>query len=216
MSIKENLQQIVSTLPQGVTLVAVTKTHAVSRLEELYAAGHRIFGENKVQELIDKQATLPKDILWHLIGHLQSNKVKFIAPFISLIHSVDSKSLLQEINKQALKAGRVISCLLQIHIAEEETKFGFDFQEAERVLRSQELVSMTGVNVIGLMGMATNTEDAKQVAEEFASLQVFYNKMALEFPALTILSMGMSSDYPVAIENGSNMVRIGSSIFGSR
>jgi pyridoxal phosphate enzyme (YggS family) len=219
MSIKENLLKIKSTIPANVTLVAVTKTHPVEKLLDLYEAGHRIFGENKVQELVEKYEVLPKDIEWHLIGHLQTNKVKYIAPFIALIHSVDSWKLLQEIDKQALKHKRTINCMLQIHIANEETKFGLNFQEAADLIHSKELKELKNIKIVGLMGMATNTEDISQISEEFLSLKLFYDNYSkgssFNFQ-LSVLSMGMSSDYLLAIKNGSTMVRVGSSIFGNR
>ncbi len=219
MSIKENLLKIKSTIPANVTLVAVTKTHPVEKLLDLYEAGHRIFGENKVQELVEKYEVLPKDIEWHLIGHLQTNKVKYIAPFIALIHSVDSWKLLQEIDKQALKHKRTINCMLQIHIANEETKFGLNFQEAADLIHSKELKELKNIKIVGLMGMATNTEDISQISEEFLSLKLFYDNYSKDSSfnfQLSVLSMGMSSDYLLAIKNGSTMVRVGSSIFGNR
>jgi len=216
MSIPDNLNKIKSSLPQHVTLVVVTKTHPVEKLMEVYNAGHIIFGENKVQEMLDKYEQLPKDIQWHLVGHLQSNKVKFIAPFVSLIHSVDSLKLLQEINKQAQKNNRIINCLLQVHIADEETKFGFDFSEIEHLLSSEELKLLKNISIVGLMGMATNTTDHRQIGKEFKSLNVFFKKLQASYSSFQILSMGMSSDYAIAIENGSTLVRIGSSIFGYR
>lgn len=219
MSIADNLHKIKSSLPPQVTLIAVTKTHPVNKLQEVYDAGHKIFGENKVQELVDKYEVLPKDIEWNLIGHLQSNKVKYIAPFISLIHSVDSLKLLQEINKQAEKNNRIINCLLQIYIAKEETKFGLDFQEAEELIHSKELKELKNIKITGFMGMATNTHNKEQIASEFKSLKQFYDKLSnfstLNFK-LETLSMGMSSDYVMAIEQGSTMIRVGSSIFGQR
>lgn len=216
MSIADNLYKIKSSLPQHVTLVVVTKTQPVERLMEVYTKGHIIFGENKVQEMLDKYEQLPKDIQWHLVGHLQSNKVKFIAPFVSLIHSVDSLKLLQEINKQAQKNNRIIKCLLQVYIADEETKFGFDFSEIEQLLCSEELKLLKNISIVGLMGMATNTADQGQIEKEFKSLNIFYKKLQSSYSSFQILSMGMSSDYALAIENGSTLVRIGSSIFGSR
>jgi len=219
MSIRENLHSIKSTLPAHVTLIAVTKTQALDKLMEVYDAGHRIFGENKVQELVEKQEALPKDIEWHLIGHLQTNKVKYIAAFISLIHSVDSLKLLQEINKQAEKNNRIINCLLQIYIANEDTKFGLSFSEAEELMHSDELSGLKNIKITGLMGMATNTSQKEQIANEFRSLKQFYDKARsiLAFNVeLNNLSMGMSSDFSLAIENGSTLVRVGSSIFGVR
>ncbi|MES2140513.1 MAG: YggS family pyridoxal phosphate-dependent enzyme [Bacteroidota bacterium] len=216
MSIVSNLNKIKSSLPANVTLVVVTKTQPVEKLMEVYNAGHIVFGENKVQEMLDKYEQLPKDIQWHLIGHLQSNKVKFIAPFVSLIQSVDSLKLLQEINKQALKNNRIIKCLLQVYIANEETKFGMDFSEVEQLLCSEEYKQLKNISIIGLMGMATNTADQGQIEKEFKSLNIFYKKLKSSYSSFQILSMGMSSDYAMAIENGSTLVRIGSSIFGSR
>ncbi|MGZ4054631.1 MAG: YggS family pyridoxal phosphate-dependent enzyme [Bacteroidia bacterium] len=219
MSIKENLLKIKATLPPNVVLVVVTKTHPIEKLMEVYEAGHRIFGENKVQEMASKYSELPKDIEWHLIGHLQTNKVKQIAPFVALIHSVDSLKLLQEINKQAAKNNRIINCLLQIYIASEETKFGLDFSEAEELISSDDLKSLKSIKIVGFMGMASNTEKKEQIASEFSSLKKFYDKFSnfsvFNFQ-LSVLSMGMSSDYLIAIENGSTMVRVGSSVFGSR
>ena len=216
MSIATNLNKIKTSIPDSVTLVVVTKTHPIEKLKEVYDAGHFIFGENKVQEMLDKYEQLPKDIQWHLIGHLQSNKVKFIAPFVSLIESVDSLKLLQEINKQALKNNRVINCLLQVYIADEETKFGMDFSEIEQLLSSEELKQLKNINIVGLMGMATNTDNKEQISTEFKSLNTFFKKIQTLNPELSMLSMGMSSDYIIAIENGSTLVRIGSSIFGNR
>lgn len=181
-------------------------------LLEAYAAGQRHFGENYVQELVDKQAALPKDINWHFIGHLQSNKVKYIAPFVYLIHGVDSFSLLKEINKQAQKNNRVIDCLLQIYIAQEDTKFGLDFKEAEDILHSEEFKQLTHIAVKGFMAMASNTDNEEQIKKEFQSLKTFSN----QYPELNILSFGMSSDYQMAIACGSTMIRVGSSIFGER
>jgi len=219
MSIAQNLAFIKSTIPSSVTLIAVTKTHPIEKLMEVYAAGHKVFGENKVQELCDKYEVLPKDIEWHLIGHLQSNKVKYIAPFVALIHSVDSIKLLQEINKQAAKNNRVINCLLQIYIANEDTKFGLSFSEAKQLMESNEFKQLCNIKIVGLMGMATNTEDTNQIRREFKSLKTFFdvvkNHTTTNFQ-LSILSMGMSSDYQMAIEEGSTMVRVGSSIFGER
>lgn len=219
MSIAENIHQIKASIPPNVTLVVVTKTHPVEKLLEVYEGGHRIFGENKVQEMLDKYEQLPKDIEWHLIGHLQSNKVKFIAPFVSLIHSVDSLKLLQEIDKQAVKNNRVINCLLQIFIAKEESKYGLNFAEAENLLRSETLKTLKNIKITGLMGMATNTDNKAQIAKEFQSLKQFFEQQKqLETPnvKLETLSMGMSSDHGIAIENGSTLIRVGSSIFGNR
>ena len=216
MSIKENLLKIKSSLPEGVTLVAVSKTKPNELLMEAYEAGQRDFGENYVQELVDKHEQLPKDINWHFIGHLQSNKVKYIAPFVHLIHGVDSVKLLEEINKQAKKNGRVINCLLQIFIAQEETKFGFSFDECERFLNSELFSQLKNVSIIGFMAMASNTDDQEQIRKEFHSLNEFAKKQSLSNKFLTTLSYGMSSDHKIAIEEGSTMVRIGSTIFGQR
>lgn len=219
MSIAENINQINASIPPHVTLVVVTKTHPVEKLMEVYESGHRIFGENKVQEMLEKHEQLPKDINWHLIGHLQSNKVKFIAPFVSLIHSVDSLKLLQEIDKQAKKNNRIINCLLQIYIAKEETKFGLDFTEASTLLSSEALRSLKNIKITGLMGMATNTDNKEQIAKEFHSLKQLFDsqkRVKTDNIQLETLSMGMSSDYPIAITNGSTLVRIGGSIFGNR
>jgi pyridoxal phosphate enzyme (YggS family) len=216
MSIAQNIQQFKSKLPAQVQLVAVSKTHPADAVMEAYETGHRIFGENKVQELVAKYNELPKDIQWHLIGHLQSNKVKYIAPFVSLIHSVDSLKLLEEVNKQALKNNRVIDCLLQIYIANEETKFGLSFEEAEQLLSSEKLKMLTNICIVGLMGMATNTENKEQIRTEFRSLKNFFEKLRTSNLKLRTLSMGMSSDYQIAIEEGSNMIRVGSTLFGER
>ena len=219
MSITDNYKTIKASIPEDITLVVVSKTHTPEKITEVYNAGARIFGENKVQELINKQPLLPKDIEWHLIGHLQSNKVKYIAPFISMIHSIDSLNLLKEVNAQALKNNRTIKCLLQIHIATEETKFGLNFKEAESIITSDELKNLQNINIVGLMGMATNTKDEKQIAKEFSSLKHFFDTLKnhsshnIQF---TTLSMGMSSDYLLAIKNGSNLIRVGSAILGNR
>jgi pyridoxal phosphate enzyme (YggS family) len=212
MSIKQNLTQIKSQLPNHVTLVAVSKTKPVTDLMEAYKAGQRIFGENYVQELVEKHEALPKDIQWHFIGHLQSRKVKLIAPFVNLIHGVDSLKLLEEINKQALKNNRIIDCLLQIHIAEEETKFGLNNDELADLLVSESFKNFKNINIVGLMGMATFTENQIQIKKEFEHLKSIFDQLK----NLKTLSMGMSGDYQLAIECGSTMVRIGSSIFGGR
>jgi pyridoxal phosphate enzyme (YggS family) len=201
------------------TLVAVSKTKPSAAILEAYNYGQKIFGENYVQELTEKYNQLPKDIQWHFIGHLQSNKVKFIAPFVALIESVDSFKLLKEINKEAEKCNRIIDCLLQVHIAEEETKFGFSFHECEGMLRLEEIKAFKNICIKGLMGMATFTEDQNQVRKEFNSLRVFFKSIAnLESSSLNFqfLSMGMTSDYKIGLEEGSNMIRIGSAIFGVR
>lgn len=219
MSIAENLHHIKSALPRHVTLIAVTKTHPVDKLMEVYTAGHKIFGENKVQEMCEKAELLPKDIEWHLIGHLQSNKVKYIAPFVAMIHSVDSLKLLQEINKQAQKNNRVIPCLLQIYIAKEDTKFGLSFVEAKELIASETFQQLQNIKILGLMGMASNTDDQTIIKNEFRSLKTFFDEQQKNHSAnfeLSILSMGMSSDYALAIECGSTMIRVGSSIFGQR
>ncbi|MGZ4044201.1 MAG: YggS family pyridoxal phosphate-dependent enzyme [Bacteroidia bacterium] len=216
MSVKENLTAIKKNIPSAVALIAVSKTKPDKAIVEAYNAGQRDFGENYVQELTDKEERLPKNIRWHFIGHLQTNKVKYIVPFVYLIHGVDSFKLLKEINKQAAKINRVVNCLLQIYIAQEETKFGFDFEECEALLKSGELKELKNVNVIGFMAMASNTSDSEQVKKEFTSLKQFQEKMLSVNSQFTILSFGMSTDYKLAIECGSNMVRIGSSIFGER
>ena len=216
-TIKENLALVQSNLPIHVTLVAVSKTHPVEVVEEAYNAGQRIFGENRVQELVPKFEQMPKDIQWHLIGTLQRNKVKYIAPFVSLIHSVDQIDLLKEINKEAAKNDRVIECLIQVYIATEESKHGFSFDEAESLFKSDFRTIFPHVKIKGLMGMASFTSDVQQVKKEFLSLKDFKAKIESENSLdLPILSMGMSGDYALAIECGSNMVRVGSSIFGSR
>ena len=198
---------------KNVTLVAVSKTKPAEAVQELYNLGHRDFGENYVQELVDKEAVLPKDIRWHFIGHLQSNKVKYIAPFVHLIHGVDSLSLLKEINKQAAKNNRVIDCLLQVHIAEEETKFGFDEHELNELPQLHELKN---IRVVGLMGMASFSDDMQKVRGEFKKLKALYSQWSMVNSQLSVLSMGMSADYKIAIEEGSTMVRIGSLLFGAR
>jgi pyridoxal phosphate enzyme (YggS family) len=214
----EKYEEILAELKkQQVTLIAVSKTKSNEAIQELYDLGQRDFGENYVQELTDKQAALPKDIRWHFIGHLQSNKVKYIAPFVHLIHGVDSFKLLQEINKQALKLGRVIDCLLQVHIAQEETKFGMDEHEIEEVLKN--VGGLTGCRVCGLMGMASFSEDMEKVRGEFRQLKSLFDKfrpLAIDHVPWTVLSMGMSADYMIAVEEGSTLVRIGSLLFGER
>lgn len=218
--IAEALKNIQSEIPKNVTLVAVSKTKPVENLQEAYDAGHRVFGENKVQELTEKQALLPKDIEWHFIGHLQSNKVKYIAPFVSMIHAVDSFKLLREVNKQAKKNDRVVSCLLQFHIAEESSKFGLDLEEAQNMLSSDEFIELQNISIAGVMGMATFTDNQEQVRDEFRTLENYFNVLKSHFfkynDAFEHLSMGMSGDYKIAIEEGSTMIRVGSSIFGSR
>lgn len=214
--IAENLAKIKSSLPENVVLVAVSKTKGNEEILEAYKAGQRIFGENKVQELCRKQEALPQDIQWHMIGHLQRNKVKYLTEFVSLIHGVDSVRLLREINKRASASERVIDCLLQVHIAEESSKFGFDEKELKEVLDRDFLADLPHVRIRGLMGMATFTENENQVRKEFRYLKSLFDKLPTFLENADILSMGMSGDYLLAIEEGSNMVRIGSSIFGPR
>lgn len=216
MKIAENLQNIKNNLPENTTLIAVSKTKSIEEIMEAYDAGQRVFGENKVQELVGKQEKLPEDIQWHMIGHLQRNKVKYIAPFVSLIHAVDSVKLLKEINKHGKKHQRNIDCLLQIKIAEEESKFGLDIAEAEKILNSEEVKSMEHVSINGLMGMATFTDDTNQIRKEFGYLKKEFDRLSASYLCLKILSMGMSGDYQIALEQGSNMIRIGSAIFGER
>ncbi|MCO6498747.1 MAG: YggS family pyridoxal phosphate-dependent enzyme [Vicingus serpentipes] len=216
MSIANNIKKLTSQIPETVTLVAVSKTKPNEAILEAYHAGQRVFGENKVQELVQKYEDLPKDIEWHLIGHLQTNKVKYIAPFVNLIHAIDSLKLLKEINKQALKNNRTIPCLLQVKIAQEESKFGLSYDEAEHLLNSEELKRLTNINIVGLMGMSTNTSNKEQIKKEFRSLHHFYQKLSMLNPQLSTLSMGMSGDYQIAIQEGSTMIRVGSTIFGDR
>lgn len=221
MSIQQNLNTIKSQLPNHVTLVAVSKTKPVADLMEAYNAGQRIFGENKIQEMTDKWEVMPKDIEWHMIGHVQTNKVKYMTPYVSLIHGVDSLKLLQEINKQAAKNNRMIDCLLQVYIAEEESKFGLDEQELDEILKLVQngKDNFKNIRIVGLMGMATFTENKNQIEKEFKHLKTIfdkYKKLNTEHCQLNTLSMGMSGDYQLAISCGSTMVRIGSSIFGSR
>ena len=218
--IKENIHQVLSTLPDGVRLVAVSKFHPVEALQQAYDAGQRIFGESKVQELTAKYEQLPSDIEWHFIGHLQTNKVKYIAPFVSLIHGVDTYKLLCEINRQGQRVGRIIPCLLQLHVAQEETKFGFTPEECLQMLSEGEWRTLPYVSIRGLMGMASNTDDTAQVSREFATLSSVFTHVKTHFFAdrkeFSELSMGMSDDYPLAIEQGSTLVRVGSRIFGER
>jgi len=216
MLVKQNLIEFKSQLNKGVALVAVSKTKPNSDILEAYEAGQRIFGENKIQEMVNKYDTLPKDIKWHMIGHLQSNKVKHMAHFVDLIHGVDSFKTLKEINKQAKKHNRTIDCLLQARIAKEETKFGLEFDEIETILQMSEFTELQNIKIVGLMGMASFSSDKKEVSDEFKSLKIFFDKINQTKSILTILSMGMSGDYNLAIENGSNMIRVGSAIFGSR
>ena len=216
MSIKENLNHIKSALPSHVTLVAVSKTKPNEDILEAYETGHRVFGENKIQDMTRKWEELPKDIEWHMIGHVQRNKVKYMAEYVSMIHGVDSLRLLSEIDKQAKKHNRVISCLFQMHIAQEETKFGLDQEELKEILVSDEFKSLENIEIAGLMGMATFTEDKGQIRQEFVQLKSIYDSFKTDLPKMRVLSMGMSGDYNIAIEEGSTMVRIGSSIFGAR
>ncbi|WP_282032452.1 YggS family pyridoxal phosphate-dependent enzyme [Winogradskyella eximia] len=216
MSIKTNLEDIKATIPEHVTLVAVSKTKPVSDLMEAYNAGQRIFGENKIQEMADKYAEMPKDIEWHMIGHVQRNKVKYMAEFVSLIHGVDSFKLLKEIDKQAKNHDRIIKCLLQIKIAEEDSKFGMSVSDASTLLQSDAFSELKNIKVVGLMGMATFTDNMTQVENEFKFLNNTFSELKNTNPDLEIKSMGMSGDYQLAIECGSTMVRVGSSIFGAR
>ncbi len=216
MTISENLKNFKKALPKDVTLVAVSKTKPVSDLMEAYNAGQRVFGENKIQEMEAKWQKMPEDVEWHMIGHVQRNKVKYMAPFVSLIHAVDSLKLLKEINKEALKNNRTINCLLQVKIAEEESKFGMDEADAASLLACEAFKKLQNVKVVGLMGMATFTDDERQISEEFQKLKDVFEKFKIQDPRFEILSMGMSGDYKIAIEHGSNMVRVGSAIFGER
>ena len=220
MSITKNIQLLQAELPQGVRLVAVSKYHPNEAILEAYNAGQRVFGESKVQEMVAKYEALPKDIEWHFIGHLQTNKIKYMASFVSLIHGVDSLKLLKEIDKQAAKAGRRVKCLLQIHIAQEETKFGFSPNECKEMLAQGEWKELKNIQLCGLMGMATNTDSIDQVRAEFSSLSSLFDELKGAFfthdEAFCELSMGMSDDYPEAIEAGSTLVRVGSKIFGER
>ncbi len=220
MNIEQNLGRLIQEIPENVKLVAVTKTHPPETIMEAFKAGHRLMGENKAQELIRKQPLLPDDIQWHFIGHLQSNKVKYLAPFVAMIESVDSLKLLKEINKQGRKADRIINCLLQFHIAEEDTKFGLDLNEAREILQSEAFKNIAFVRLCGVMGMATFTEDKEQVRREFRQLKRYFDQIKQDFfaedEAFKEISMGMSGDYREAIEEGATMVRIGSLIFGER
>ena len=216
MSIKNKLQNIKLNLPKNITLVAVSKTKPVELLNEAYDQGQRIFGENKVQEMVDKFEKMPKDIKWHMIGHLQTNKVKYIASFVSLIHGVDSLKLLREINKQATKHNRTIDCLIQIKIATEDTKFGMRLNDLQLLLKSDEFKNLDNIRIKGLMGMASFTTDNLQIESEFKYLKSIFDQIKKKYSDIEILSMGMSNDYKLAAKYGSNMVRIGSHIFGSR
>lgn len=220
MNIADNLQQVLNELPEGVRLVAVSKFHPNEAIEEAYRSGQRVFGESKVQEMTAKYESLPKDIEWHFIGHLQTNKIKYIVPYVALIHGIDSYKLLVEVNKQAEKAGKVVNCLLQLHIAEEETKFGFSFDECRDMLAEGEWKTLSNIQLCGLMGMATNTDDNEQIEKEFCSLSSFFKEVKDSLFADTEvfreLSMGMSHDYHQAIAAGSTLIRVGSKIFGDR
>lgn len=218
--IQEEIQAIKAGLPEGVRLVAVSKFHPIEALQDAYDGGQRIFGESKVQEMTQKYEALPKNIEWHFIGHLQTNKIKYMAPYVALIHGVDSYKLLAEINKQAAKARRIIPCLLQIHIAQEETKFGFSTEECRAMLEEGQWRQLDHVQIAGVMGMATNTEDETQIRREFSTLSAFFQEIKeayfKEVSSFKEISMGMSDDYPLAIEEGSTLIRIGSRIFGAR
>ena len=214
MSIGLNIENLKNSLPKEVTLVAVSKTKSNAEIMEAYEAGQRVFGENKIQEMASKWEALPKDILWHMIGHVQTNKVKYMAHFVDLIHGVDSLKLLKEINKQALRCKRSISCLIQIRIAEEETKFGLPQEELIELLEAAQ--ELKQVKIVGLMGMASFTEDTNQILHEFDLLKLLFDKTKTQYPNCSILSMGMSGDYELAIEKGSTMIRVGSKIFGHR
>lgn len=220
MDIQANLQEVLDNLPNNVRLVAVSKFHPKEAIESAYAVGQRIFGESKVQELQDKQEALPKDIEWHFIGHLQTNKVKYIVPYIALIHAVDSYKLLAEINKQAAKINRIIPCLLEIHIAEEDSKYGFTMDTCREMFEKGEWKLLDHVSIAGVMGMATNTDDSNQISQEFESLHQFFNELKSTYFAdsdsFKEISMGMSHDYPLAVQAGSTLVRVGSHIFGDR
>ncbi|MBP2833893.1 YggS family pyridoxal phosphate-dependent enzyme [Aquimarina sp. U1-2] len=215
-TVEKKLQNIKDSLPDTITLVAVSKTKPIATLMEAYTAGQRIFGENKIQEMVEKWEAMPKDIQWHMIGHVQTNKVKYMASFVDLIHAVDSIKLLKEINKQAKKHSRIINCLLQIKIAEEESKFGLSKEEAIALLESEEIKNLANIHIQGLMGMATFTDDQSQIKAEFEKIQTLFKHLKQNNPNLKTLSIGMSGDFKIAIETGSTMVRVGSSIFGSR
>lgn len=216
MSISENIKKFKAEIPENVTLVAVSKTKPNEDILEAYETGHRVFGENKIQEMTQKWEELPKDIEWHMIGHVQRNKVKYMAPFVNLIHAVDSLKLLKEIEKEARKNERSINCLLQIKIAEEESKYGITVDKAKEILNSETYREMSHVKTVGLMGMATLTEDEEKIRKEFQFLKTTFEDLKKEHDSLKILSMGMSGDYKIALDCGSNMIRVGSSIFGER
>lgn len=216
LDIAQNLKEIKSKVGPNVTLVAVSKTKPESDIMEAYNAGHRVFGENKIQELTDKYENLPKDIEWHMIGHVQTNKVKYMAPFVKLVHAVHKMKLLKEINKRAKQNDRVIDCLLQVKIAEEDSKYGMSVEETENFLNDERLDNYQNIRIKGLMGMATFTDNEKQLEREFSTLQNLYSKLEKKYPEFDTLSMGMSSDYKIALKHNSNMIRVGSSIFGER
>lgn len=216
MNIADNIRLYKEELGEGITVVAISKTKSNSEIMQAYGEGHRIFGENKIQEMTEKQEALPKDIEWHMVGHVQRNKVKYMAPYVALIHAVDSLKLLKEINKEAKKNGRSINCLLQIKIASEESKFGISAEEAREILESETFSKMQFIKITGLMGMATFTEDMGQVKEEFSYLKKVFGEFRKDHPQLQTLSMGMTGDYKTAVACGSNMVRIGTGIFGER
>ena len=220
MEIKHNLANFLSSIPSNVQLVAVSKTKPIEAIQEAYDAGQRVFGENKIQDLAAKESQLPHDIVWHFIGHVQTNKVKYIAPFVSMIHAVESMKLLKEINKQAIKNKRIIDCLLQFHIAEESTKFGLNFEEAQEILSNPVLSELNNIRIVGIMGMATYTDDLIQIRTEFKNLANIFYLLKENYFKGTIsfkeISMGMSGDYQIAIEEGSTMIRIGTKIFGTR
>ena len=218
--IKDNIEKIRAILPDSVTLVAVSKTKPVSDLQEAYDANQRIFGENHALEMRDKHEALPKDIQWHFIGHLQTNKIKYIIPFVTIIHSIDSANLLEAVNTEAKKHDRVVDCLLQFHIAQEETKFGLDMEEARQLLDSEAFKAMQNVRICGVMGMATFTDDEAEIHKEFKHLKTIFDTLKTEYfadqPQFKEISMGMSDDYPIAVEEGATLVRVGSKIFGAR
>jgi len=216
MSIKTNLLQVRSQLPSQVTLVAVSKTKPVEDLMDAYQSGQRIFGENKIQEMADKHQQMPKDIQWHMIGNVQRNKVKYMAEFVDLIHGVDSEKLLNEVNKQAKKYDRTINCLLQLKIAQEDSKFGMSSENAHDLLKSDHFKSLENIAIVGVMGMASFTDNTTQIKQEFTALKTTFDSLKNINPELTVISMGMSGDYPLAIDCGSTMIRVGSSIFGVR
>ncbi|MBT4916178.1 MAG: YggS family pyridoxal phosphate-dependent enzyme [Formosa sp.] len=216
MAIQTNLSKIKTQLPSNVTLVAVSKTKSVEDMMQAYLSGQRIFGENKIQEMTEKYQKMPKDIQWHMIGNIQRNKVKYMASYVDLVHGVDSFKLLNEINKQAEKNKRIIKCLIQIKIAQEDTKFGISYEEAKIMLRSEEVKKLNNIEIVGVMGMASYTQDKIQIKKEFKTLKINFDNLKKIAKNLMILSMGMSGDYKLAIENGSTMIRLGSSIFGTR